>query len=331
MVPRGRITLPVEMWSAPLVAHHFMKFLVVDHKLAYYRVLGRPALKDFWVVTSIHYLCMKFPTEHGIATVRGDQMGTRVCYLNFLRKFEPRTVNVIITEADNEADMDIEMLDVSEQGHTSKQEEDVDMVEAPEEGHPLDELDPRIIESKPNTTLIEEPTTPRSERRSDELPEKKPGCLRLEARRYDGNRPKDQLSPLNINSSYVPHRQKRRALNSERYKACPKDSFPLPRIDQLVDSTVGHELLSFMDAYSGYNQIPMFGPDEESTSFITDRGLYYYKMMPFKLKNTRATYQMLVNMMLTELIDKSMEVYVDDMLIKSLQAKEHVSHLDEAF
>ncbi|PON41357.1 hypothetical protein PanWU01x14_290260, partial [Parasponia andersonii] len=53
-------------------------------------------------------------------------------------------------------------------------------------------------------------------------------------------------------------------------KACPKDSFPLLRIDQLVDVTSGHELLSFMDAYSGYNQIPMYEPDEEHTLFITD-------------------------------------------------------------
>ena len=64
-------------------------------------------------------------------------------------------------------------------------------------------------------------------------------------------------------------------------KACSKDSFPLPRIDQLVDATAGHELLSFMDAYSGYIQIPMNPADEEHTSFITDKGLYCYKVMPF--------------------------------------------------
>ena len=68
-------------------------------------------------------------------------------------------------------------------------------------------------------------------------------------------------------------------------KACPKDSFILLRIDQLVDAIVGHELLSFMDADSRYNQIPMYEPDEEHTSFITDKGLYYYKAMPFGLKN----------------------------------------------
>ena len=68
-------------------------------------------------------------------------------------------------------------------------------------------------------------------------------------------------------------------------KVCPKNSLPLPQIDQLVDATAGHELLSFMDAYSGYNQIPIYELDEEHTSFITDHGLYYDKAMPFGTKN----------------------------------------------
>ena len=80
-------------------------------------------------------------------------------------------------------------------------------------------------------------------------------------------------------------------------RACPKDSYHLPRIDQLVDSTVGHQLLSFMDAFSRYNQIKMDKADQEKTSFITNQGLFCYKVMPFNLKNTGATYQRLVNHM----------------------------------
>ncbi|XP_062170548.1 uncharacterized protein LOC133876286 [Alnus glutinosa] len=99
-------------------------------------------------------------------------------------------------------------------------------------------------------------------------------------------------------------------------KACPKDSFPLAQIDLLVDSTFGHELLSFMDAFSGYNQIYMEEANQEKTTFITDRGLYYYKMMPFGLKNAGATYQRLVNKMFQNQIGRNVEVYVDDMLVK---------------
>ena len=80
-------------------------------------------------------------------------------------------------------------------------------------------------------------------------------------------------------------------------KACPKDSYPLPHIDHLVESTAGNELLTFMDAFSGYNQIMMHVDDREKTAFITYRGTYCYKVMPFGLKNSGATYQRLVNRM----------------------------------
>ena len=99
--------------------------------------------------------------------------------------------------------------------------------------------------------------------------------------------------------------------------ACPKDNFPLPRIDQLVDSTTGHELLTFMNAFSGYNQIRMNEEDQEKTTFVTSQGLYYYKVMLFSLKNAGATYQRLVNHMFNKQIRRNMKVYVDDMLVKS--------------
>ncbi|KAB2597290.1 hypothetical protein D8674_000210 [Pyrus ussuriensis x Pyrus communis] len=114
-------------------------------------------------------------------------------------------------------------------------------------------------------------------------------------------------------------------------KVCSKDSFPLPLIDRLVDSTAGCELLSFMDVYSGYNQILMNPSDQKQTAFTTDRGLYYYKVMPFGLKNAGATYQRLVNSMFAEQIGKSMEVYVDDMLVKSKHADQHIANLSETF
>ena len=78
-------------------------------------------------------------------------------------------------------------------------------------------------------------------------------------------------------------------------QVCPKDSFPLPRIDQLVDLTAEHKLLTFMDAFSGYNQLLMAEEDQEKTAFVTSQGLYYYRVMPFGLKNAGATYQRLVN------------------------------------
>ena len=114
-------------------------------------------------------------------------------------------------------------------------------------------------------------------------------------------------------------------------RACPKYSFPLPRIGLIVDAIAGHELLSFMDAFFGYNQISMDPDDQEKTSFVTGQGTYCYCIMPFGLKNAGATYQRLVNSMFQKQIGASMEVYIDDMLVKSTTAELHIAHLVKAF
>ena len=113
--------------------------------------------------------------------------------------------------------------------------------------------------------------------------------------------------------------------------ACPKDSFPLPHIDQIVDASAGHAMLSFLDEFFGYHQIPMYPPDAEKTSFITPHGLFYYNVMPFRLKNVKATYQRLVTKMFRPLHGKNIEVYIDDMLIKSKERPNHATHLQQVF
>ena len=94
-----------------------------------------------------------------------------------------------------------------------------------------------------------------------------------------------------------------------------------------MDSTSGHELLSFMDAFFGYNQIKMDPADEVHTSFITAFGTYCYKVMPFGLKNAEATFQRMVTEVFKPQIGRNMEVYVDDMIIKSKIAIDYLSDL----
>jgi len=88
-------------------------------------------------------------------------------------------------------------------------------------------------------------------------------------------------------------------------KACPKDSYPLPRVDILVDFTAWHQLLSFIDAFSGYNQIQMDEADQEKTSFVTSQGLFCYKVMSFGLKSASVTYQRLMNKMFANQIGRN--------------------------
>ncbi|XP_019226434.1 PREDICTED: uncharacterized protein LOC109207889 [Nicotiana attenuata] len=113
-------------------------------------------------------------------------------------------------------------------------------------------------------------------------------------------------------------------------KACPKDSFPLPDIDQLIDATARHELLSFLESFSGYNQILMKEEDRDKITFITYRGTYCYRVMPFGLKKAGATYQRLVTKIFKDQLGKTMEVYINDMLAKSVKPEDYIDHLKEA-
>ena len=114
-------------------------------------------------------------------------------------------------------------------------------------------------------------------------------------------------------------------------KECPKDPFPMPRIDQLVDATIGHPRMSFLDAFQGYHQIPLTLNDQEKTAFVTPIGNYYYKVMPFDLKNAASTYQRMMTRMFEPQLGKNIEIYVDDMVVKSKVVSEHLGDLGTIF
>ena len=100
-------------------------------------------------------------------------------------------------------------------------------------------------------------------------------------------------------------------------KASPNDDYSLPNIDTIVGNITSHALTSFIDGFAGYNQIKMHPDHQEKTTFITPWGTFCYTVMPFRLKNAGVTYQRTATTILYDLIHKEVEVYVDDMIIKS--------------
>ena len=114
-------------------------------------------------------------------------------------------------------------------------------------------------------------------------------------------------------------------------RACPKDPFSLPQIDQLVDATAGHPQMSFLDTFQRYHQIPLALDDKEKTSFGTPIGNYHYKVIPFGLKNARSTYQKMMTKMFKLQLGKNIEVYIDDMVVKSRVESEHINDLINIF
>jgi hypothetical protein len=114
-------------------------------------------------------------------------------------------------------------------------------------------------------------------------------------------------------------------------KACPNDPFPLPRIDQIMNSTSGCDLLSFLDAYSGYHQIFMSKEDEEKTAFITPCGTYCFVRMPFGLKSAGSTFARAVQIGLGPQLHKNVQAYMDDIVVKTRDRSTLVQDLEETF
>jgi hypothetical protein len=114
-------------------------------------------------------------------------------------------------------------------------------------------------------------------------------------------------------------------------KHCPKDPFLLPRIDQIIDTTAGCAGLSFLDAYSGYNEIKLKKQDEEKTAFITPYGVFCYQVMPFGLKNAGATYQRMMQNCLRSQIGRNIQVYIDDVVIFTRKEEALINDLKETF
>lgn len=114
-------------------------------------------------------------------------------------------------------------------------------------------------------------------------------------------------------------------------KACPKDDFPLPNIDIIVDLSIGHEMFSLMDGFSGYNQIRIAPKDQEKTTFTCAWGTYCWNVMPFGLKNVGTTYQRAMMTIFHDMMHTFMEDYVDDILAKSHTRKEHLNILSKIF
>uniref|UniRef100_A0A2N9FPT8 Reverse transcriptase domain-containing protein n=1 Tax=Fagus sylvatica TaxID=28930 RepID=A0A2N9FPT8_FAGSY len=286
--PLGIISLQIIAGTYPKQATKRVEFLVVDCPSAYNVIIGRPTLNRLRAVTSTYHLLVRFPTEHGIGEMKGDQAIARECYLTSMSS--PGVMKICQVLAPN---VMIHKLNVNPSMHPIKQKR---RVFAPERNAAvMAEVDKLLTAG-----FIREVYYP--EWLANVVMVKKPnGKWRMCV----------DFTDLN--------------------KACPKDSYPLPRIDQLVDSTAGHKLLSFMDAFSGYNQIRMEEEDQEKTAFITSRGLFCYKVMPFGLKNAGATYQRLVNKMFHDQIGRNVEVYVDDMLVKSKENEDHLKDLKETF
>ncbi|KAM1143975.1 hypothetical protein EV1_032479 [Malus domestica] len=340
--PLWSIHLPFAIGTGPYTATITTNFLVVNCPTAYNVIFGRTGINDLKAMVFTHMLLMKFPTPFGNGYIRGDQLSARSCYNTSVKQQHlhvPKETlsihNQVVKTSPDEANSDLH--------DGNSQPDDPRDDSFTQQAQPAEELENvSISKNHPDRMNAE--------------------VFAWSYKDMPGISPDIICHHLSIDPKTKPVKQKRRSYNVERYdtikaeveklkdigfvrevnyptwvanvvlvkKNPTKESLLLQKV-LLIDSTAGCELLSFMDAYSGYNQILMNPSDQEHTAFTTDRGLYCYKVMPFGLKNAGATYQRLVNLMFAEQIGKSMEVYVDDMLVKSKHANQHITNLSETF
>ena len=353
VLPLGSIQLVLTLGEPPRQATTTARFLIVDAPLTYNMLLGRPSLNAIRAIPSVYHMIIKFPTIHGVGMVRGDQRVARECYTASMKQRAVDNVNV------DELDKSDEVLT---RPKPSEELEPVSLDDDPEHlgyiGSKLSEnlkglltqflkqnrdifvwkqadmggINPTVIthrlHTNPSFKLVKQKRRSFAPERQKAINEEVNKLLRAGAIR-EVEYPEWLANVVLVKKA---NGKWRLCINfTDINKACPKDSFPLPRIDLIVDATAGHELLNFMDAFFGYNQISMDPDDQEKTSFITAQGTYCYWVMPFGLNNAGATYQRLVNRMFQKQIGATMEVYIDDMLVKSTTTNLHIAHLSEAF
>ena len=320
------------------------RFLVVDAPSAYNMLLGRPSLKAIKAIPFAYHMMIKFPTTSRVGMVRRDQhMKQKMVDNMYLDGLDMR--DEVNTRPEPSEELEPVPLDDNPEHlayigsklakdlrslltHFLRQNKDVFAWKQEDMGG----IDPSIITHRLNVNPSFKPV---KQKRRSFAPERQKVINEEISKLLQAGaiREVEYLEWL-ANVVLVKKANDKWRLYIDFIdvnRACKKDSFPLPRIDLIVDAIAGHELLSFMDAFSGYNQISMDPNDQEKTSFVTGQGTYCYRVMPFGLKNVRATYQRLVNRMFQKQIRTSMEVYIDDMLVKSTTTELHIAHLSEAF
>ena len=293
-------------------------------------LLGKPSLNAIKAIPSAYHMMIKFPTVSGVGVVRGDQRVAREFYSASMK--EKAVDNIYLAELDMrdevltrpEPSEELEPVSLDDDPehlayigsklaedlkslltHFLRQNKDVFAWKQADMGG----IDPTVITHRLNVSPSFKPI--KQKRRSFALERQKAINEEVGKLLQAGAIREVEYPEWLANVMLVKKANGKWQLCidlTDVNRACPKDSFPLPRIDLIVDATAGHELLSFMDAFSGYNQINMYPDDQEKTSFVTAQGTYCYRVMPFGLKNAGATYQRLVNRMFQKQIGTTVEV-----------------------
>ncbi|GKV35867.1 hypothetical protein SLEP1_g44073 [Rubroshorea leprosula] len=339
----GVITLPIYVGLEPRFRMASVTFLVVKMESAFNTILGRATLCELKVVISQPHLSMKFPTSQGVGVLKGNQKMARACYQDTFKKVE-LTAAPASSENHRPVPLGQQTMSISDIEHRP---EGVQQKAEPVESVETVPLNPDVPERtvKIGTRLTEEERAELLDTDPTRKPVVQKHCLfgpEKQAAIYEeiqkllqaGFIRRVEYSKWVSNPVLVkkPNGKWRMCINfTNLNEACPKDLHPLPNVEKLVERAAGHERMSFLYASSGYHQVQLLLDDQEKTAFYASDAIYCYVMMPFGLKNASVTYQKLVQIIFKLQIGRNIEVYVDDMIVTSVRAEDHIGDLSETF
>nr|ABF94078.1 retrotransposon protein, putative, unclassified [Oryza sativa Japonica Group] len=334
--PLGHIDLPVTFGGSANFRTERVNFDVADLSLPYNAVLGRPALVKFMAAVHYAYLQMKMPGPCGPISVHGDLkvalacMEQRADHLAAASKPEGGNERLSTSVPAAPRQRMIMCDEVPEDALVSFLRANADVFAwrpADMPGVPREVIEHRLA--------VRPGARPVRQKVRRQAPERQAFIREEVARLLEAGFIREVIHPEWLaNPVVVPKANGKLRMcidYTDLNKACPKDPYPLPRIDQIVDSTAGCDLLCFLDAYSGYHQIRMAREDEEKTAFITPIGTYCYTTMPFGLKNAGPTFQRTTRISLGSQIGRNVEAYVDDLVVKTRNQETLLSDLAETF
>jgi hypothetical protein len=287
--PSWVVSLMIEAGTYPKQVTMSVEFLVVDCPSAYNVIIGRLTLNKLRAMTSTYHLLVRFPMKHGIGELKGDQTTVRECYFASLRletkhqtmaigegqKLVEPTEELEVITLDDEKPEKTTSIDTQMDGRTRKAlveflKSNIDVFAWTHEDIPG--INPSVICHKLN---MDTSMRPIKHKRQLFAPNRNQAISNEVEKLLTAGFIREVYYPdwlANVVMVKKSNSKWRMCVDfTDLNKACPKDSFPLPQIDQLVYSTAGHKLLTFMDAFSGYNQIMMNEDDQEKTSFITSK------------------------------------------------------------
>ncbi|GJW00078.1 reverse transcriptase domain-containing protein [Tanacetum coccineum] len=338
--PLGQIALLVKIGDEVHSTSAWMNFMVIRSPSQHNAIIGRPGIRKIRAVPSTAHGMLKFPVEGGTVTLQSSRVIPMECATISGPSIQTPAVNQALEEKINIAihpeypEQTIAIgSTLTEKGRKElcsllKQNLDIfawkpaDMTGVPR----------NIAEHRLN---IREGYSPVRQKKRGQAPKRNKVIQEEVEKLVDAGIMKEVHYHSWLSNPVMVKKHDGTWRMCVDFKdlnnACPKDCYPLPEIDWKVESLCGYSFKCFLDAYKGYHQIKMAKEDEEKTAFITSQGIFCYSKMPFGLKNAGSTYQRLVDKAFQKQIGRNLEVYVDDLVIKSHTEEEIIRDITETF